>query len=162
MDWKLKIELKRQQKYYHCWHTKSMLKKGVHFILHYCMKTRIVKWGSVSVMLSKDKDEISHTEWCVYVCVFVWWSGEGGRGIKDLCPYLYFLIMISRTAVLLLPSTCQSNGRCRREVLGLRRWSGEKGECEELWRWGGGGIVHGWWAVHGPLKVCTPKDGEGG
>lgn len=115
-----------------------MLKKGVHFILHYCMKTRIVKWGSVSVMLSKDKDEISHTEWCVYVCVFVWWSGEGGRGIKDLCPYLYFLIMISRTAVLLLPSTCQSNGRCRREVLGLRRWSGEKGECEELWRWGGG------------------------
>lgn len=75
---------------------------------------------------------------CVYVCVFVWWSGEGGRGIKDLCPYLYFLIMISRTAVLLLPSTCQSNGRCRREVLGLRRWSGEKGECEELWRWGGG------------------------
>lgn len=115
-----------------------MLKKGVHFILHYCMKTRIVKWGSVSVMLSKDKDEISHTEWCVYVCVFVWWSGEGGRGIKDLCPYLYFLIMISRTAVLLLPSTCQSNGRCRREVLGLRRWSGEKGECEELWRCGGG------------------------
>lgn len=60
----------------------------------------------------------------------------------DKCPYLSFLIMISQTVVLLLPSTCQSNSRCRREVLGLRRWSGEKGGERSLDQ--GKGVHRSW------------------